>query len=160
MAEPWFTKSILATVAIVPSFIAIPFFRKNFGVDPLVFLVWYFGGTALAIALFLGLARGPSAVLPQIPALLGILAIGIVFGAFANGSLFQAVSLAPNPGLPPVIYATSSVLVFVLSALLASTLPAFFNPVSTEPSRMAGLLLVLAGLYLLAGGRLGRFTLS
>jgi hypothetical protein len=129
-------------------------------VDPLVFLVWYFGGTALAIALFLGLARGPSTVLPQIPALLGILAIGMVFGAFANGSLFQAVSLAPNPGLPPVIYATSSVLVFVLSALLANTLPALFNPVSTEPGRVAGLLLVLAGLYLLAGGRLGRFTLS
>jgi hypothetical protein len=158
MAEPWFTKSILATVAIVPSFIAIPFFRKNFGVDPLVFVVWYFGGTSLAIALFLGIGRGPSAVFPPFPALLGILAVGMLCGAFANGSLFQAVSLAPNPGLPPVVYATSSVLVFVLSALLASTLPALFNPVSTELSRVAGLLLVLAGLYLLAGGRLETFA--
>jgi hypothetical protein len=57
-----------------------------------------------------------------------------------------------------VVYATSSVLVFVLSALLASTLPALFNPVSTELSRVAGLLLVLAGLYLLAGGRLESFA--
>ena len=70
----------------------------------------------------------------------------------ANGSLFQAVSLAPNPALPPVIYATSSVLVFLLSALLASTLPALFNPVSTELSRIAALLLVLMWLYLVAGG--------
>ncbi len=61
-------------------------------------------------------------------------------------------SLAPNPALPPVIYATSSLLVFLLSALLASTLPALFNPVSTELSRIAALLLVLMWLYLVAGG--------
>jgi len=155
MAEAWFTKSVLATVAIVPSFIAIPFFRKNFGVDPLVFVVWYFGGTALSIALFLSATKGLQTLVPELPALLGILAIGMVFGAFANGSLFQAVGLAPNPGLPPVVYATSSMFVFLLSALLASALPALFNPVSTELSRAAGLLLVLAGLYLLAGGKIG-----
>jgi hypothetical protein len=154
MAEPWFTKSLLATVAIVPSFIAIPFFRRNFGVDPLVFVVWYFGGTALSIAIYLILSRGLHAVAPALPALVGILATGMIFGAFANGALFQAVSLAPNPGLPPVIYATSSMLVFLLSALLANALPALFNPVTTEFSRIAGLLLVLAGLYLLAGGNL------
>lgn len=158
MAEAWFTKSVLATVAIVPSFIAIPFFRKNFGVDPLVFVVWYFGGTALSIALYLSATKGFQAIAPQLPVMLGILAIGMVFGAFANGSLFQAVSLAPNPGLPPVVYATSSLLVFLLSALLASVLPALFNPVNTELSRIAGLLLVLAGLYLLAGGKLGNLA--
>jgi hypothetical protein len=152
MAEPWFTKSLLAMLAIVPSFLAIPFFRRNFGVDPLVFVIWYFGGTALSIALYLSLVRGPQAIAPQLPALVGILAIGMIFGAFANASLFQAVSLAPNAGLPPVIYATSSVLVFLLSALLANALPALFSPVTTELSRVAGLLLVLAGLYLLAGG--------
>lgn len=154
MAEPWFTKSLLATLAIVPSFIAIPFFRRNFGVDPLVFVVWYFGGTALSIGIYLSLSRGLHAIAPELPALVGILAIGMIFGAFANGSLFQAVGLAPNPGLPPVIYATSSVLVFLLAALLANALPALFSPVTTELSRVAGLLLVLAGLYLLAGGTL------
>jgi hypothetical protein len=157
MTEAWFTKSVLATLAIVPSFIAIPFFRRNFGVDPLVFVIWYFGGTALSIAIYLSLSRGLQAIALQLPVLIGILAIGMIFGAFANGSLFQAVSLALNPGLPPVIYATSSVFVFLLSALLASTLPALFNPVTTELSRAAGLLLVLAGLYLLAGGTMPGF---
>jgi hypothetical protein len=152
MMEPWFAKSLLATAAIVPSFIAIPFFRRNLAVDPLVFVIWYFGGTALSIAVYVCFSRGLQAIAPQLPALIGILAIGMIFGAFANGSLFQAVSVAPNPGLPPVIYATSSVLVFALSALLASTLPAFFSPVTTELTRVAGLLLVLAGLYLVAGG--------
>ncbi|MCZ7564149.1 MAG: hypothetical protein M5U08_10465 [Burkholderiales bacterium] len=155
MTEPWFAKSIIATAVIVPTFVAIPFFRKNFGVDPLAFVVWYFGGTAVAIALYLLTTRGPAAVVPQATAVVGILAIGLTIGAAANGLLFQAVTLAPNPGLPPVIYATSSVFVFLLSALLASALPALFNPVSTDLGRLAGLALVLAGLYLLAGGRVG-----
>lgn len=70
--EPWFVKSVPATVSIVPAFIAIPFFK-----------FW-----------------------------------------------------------------------FVLSAGLATTYPALFKPVNTEFARVAGILLVLAGLYLLAGGRL------
>ena len=107
---------------------------------------------------YLSAAKGLQAVAPPLAVALGILAIGMVFGAFANGSLFQAVTLAPNPGLPPVVYATSSMFVFLLSALLANALPALFNPVSTELSRLAGLLLVLAGLYLLAGGKLGNFA--
>lgn len=42
--ESWFVKSILATVAIVPAFLAIPFFKFKFGIDPLVYLIWYSGG--------------------------------------------------------------------------------------------------------------------
>jgi hypothetical protein len=72
----------------------------------------------------------------------------------ANGSLFQAIGMAPNPGMPPVIYATSSVIVFALSAPLAKTAPSLLSPVSTAPSRLAGVGLILSGLYLLAGGRI------
>ncbi len=153
--EPWFAKSILATVSIVPAFIAIPFFKFKFGVDPLVFLVWYFGATAVSIAVFWSLSGGVDGLVPSAPILLAIIAIGIVFGTLANGSLFQAVGIAPNPGLPPVIYASSSMIVFFLSAFLASTLPGLFKPVSVELSRVAGILLVLGGLYLLAGGKVG-----
>ena len=35
--EIWFSKSILATLCIVPSFIAIPFMKFRYGVDPLGF---------------------------------------------------------------------------------------------------------------------------
>jgi hypothetical protein len=153
--EPWFAKSILATVSIVPAFIAIPFFKFKFGVDPLVFLVWYFGATAVSIAIYWSLSSGIDGLVPSAPVLLAIISIGIVFGTLANGSLFQAVGFAPNPGLPPVIYASSSIIVFFLSALLASALPSLFKPVNVELSRVAGILLVLAGLYLLAGGKIG-----
>jgi hypothetical protein len=153
--ETWFAKSILATVSIVPAFIAIPFFKYKFGVDPLIFLVWYFGATAVSIAVFWSLGAGTDELVPATPVVLTIIAIGVVFGTLANGSLFQAVGIAPNPGLPPIIYASSSMIVFFLSALLASALPSLFKPVSVELSRVAGILLVLAGLYLLAGGKIG-----
>tara|TARA_E500000331_G_scaffold3842_1_gene3796 strand:+ start:397 stop:666 length:270 start_codon:yes stop_codon:yes gene_type:complete len=83
--------------------------------------------------------------------------IGAVFGALANGSLFQAIGLAPNPGLPPVMYASSSMLVFFLSVALAGTFPALFKPVVADLGRIVGIGLILAGLYLLAGGRIAGF---
>ncbi len=153
--EAWFVKSVLATVSIVPAFIAIPFFKFKFGIDPLVFLVWYFGATAVSIATYWGVTGRADELVPPSPILLAIVAIGLLFGALANGSLFQAVGIAPNPGLPPVIYATSSIIIFFLSAVLASRFPGLFKPVSIELGRVAGIVLVLAGLYLLAGGKFG-----
>ena len=47
--ETWFAKSLIATAAIVPAFLAIPFFKDRYGVDPLVYLVWYFMATAISI---------------------------------------------------------------------------------------------------------------
>ncbi len=152
--EVWFSKSIVATFFVVPAFIAIPFFNTRFGVDPLVFLVWYFIGTAVSISLYFVVVGKAAVLLPSVNLVLAFVAIGIAFGSIANGSLFQAVSIAPNPGIPPVIYATSSIVVFFLSLVLASKFPAAFKPVSADLSRLAGIFLVLFGLYLLAGGRL------
>tara|TARA_E500000331_G_scaffold3842_1_gene3795 strand:+ start:182 stop:400 length:219 start_codon:yes stop_codon:yes gene_type:complete len=50
--EVWFSKSIMAAFCIVPSFIAIPFFKFRYGIDPLVFLAWYFGATAISILVY------------------------------------------------------------------------------------------------------------
>ena len=152
--EVWFSKSIIATFFVVPAFIAIPFFNTKFNVDPLVFLVWYFLGTALSISIYFVVVGKASVLLPSVNLVLAFIAIGFAFGSIANGSLFQAVSLAPNPGIPPVIYATSSIVVFFLSLFLASKFPAAFKPVTADASRLAGIFLVLFGLYLLAGGRL------
>lgn len=151
--EAWFAKSILATVSIVPAFIAIPFFKFRYGVDPLVFLAWYFGATAISIAGYIAVSGRVAELVPPVPVVLAVIAIGVIFGALANGTLFQAIGLAPNPGLPPVMYATSSMIVFFLSAVLASSFPALFKPVIVDAGRVVGIVMVLAGLYLLAGGR-------
>ena len=155
--EVWFSKSILATLCIVPSFIAIPFMKFRFGIDPLVFLAWYFGATAVSIVSYLSLSGRSGEILPPTPALAVIILIGAVFGALANGSLFQAIGLAPNPGLPPVMYATSSMIVFFLSIALSGTFPALFKPVVADFSRICGIGLILAGLYLVAGGKVAEF---
>ncbi|MAI50098.1 MAG: hypothetical protein CMM16_06030 [Rhodospirillaceae bacterium] len=155
--EIWFSKSILATFCIVPSFIAIPFMKFRFGIDPLLFLAWYFGATAISIMAYLALSGRSGEILPPASILAVILLIGATFGALANGSLFQAIGLAPNPGLPPAIYATSSMLVFFLSVALAGTCPTLFKPVIADFGRIAGIGLILAGLYLLAGGKIAGF---
>ena len=79
--EAWFAKSILATVSIVPTFIAIPFMKFRYGVDPLVFLAWYFGATAISIACYLVLSGRGAELVPPVPVLVAILLIGVVFGA-------------------------------------------------------------------------------
>jgi hypothetical protein len=153
--EAWFAKSILATLSIVPVYIAIMYFKTRLGIDPLVFLVWYFGATSLSVAIYLSVNGQAGDLMPSAPSILAMIAFGLVIGALANGLLFQAVGLAPNPGLPPIIYAGSSMITFLLSAALAGALPWLFDPVSFELKRLAGIALVLGGLYLLAGGRIG-----
>jgi len=153
--EPWLSKSLLSTICIVPGFLAIPFFKFRYGIDPLVYLVWYFVATAVSIAFYLAYSGRTAELVPPAAVAVAIVGVGLVFGALANGLLFQAMGLAPNPGLPPVIYATSSMIVFGLSAVLASSFPALFRPVTTDLGRLAGIVLILAGLYLLAGGRFG-----
>lgn len=151
--EAWFTKAVIATLTIVPTFLAIPLLKTRYGVDTLVYVVWYFGATAVSMALFFTLSGRAAALLPPAGVLAAIIAIGLVCGATANGLLFQSVGLAPNPGLPPVIYACSSIVVFGLSVALASSFPSIFRPVSADPARLAGIVLVIVGLYLMAGGR-------
>ena len=155
--EIWFSKSILATLCIVPSFIAVPFMKFRFGVDPLVFLAWYFGATSISIVVYLLICGRSEEILPPASVLAIIITIGAIFGALANGSLFQAIGLAPNPGLPPVMYATSSMIVFFLSVALAGTFPSLFKPVVADLGRFLGIGFILVGLYLLAGGKVTDF---
>jgi hypothetical protein len=149
----WLVKSAIATVAVIPVFIAIPYFRRNFGVDPLVYLCWYFTAAAISVATYLSLSgRANELIMPGPGVVAAIIAIGLTLGAIANGALFQAVIAAPNPGLPPVIYATSSMVIFVISIFLANSFPQIFVPATSDPLRLAGIILVIGGLFLLAGG--------
>jgi hypothetical protein len=152
---PWLAKAALATLAVTPVFVAIPYLKRNHAIDPLVFLAWYFGATAVSVAAFLAIAGRGAELAPRPLVIAAIVAIGLTLGATANGLLFQAVTLAPNPGLPPVVYATSSMIVFVLSVLLAALFPQLFVTVSSDPVRLSGIALVIAGLFLLAGGANG-----
>lgn len=153
MTAHWFSNAVLATISIIPAFLSIPFFRKNFGVPAEVFMVWYFFGTSCGVVLWMGL-QGRAEVLIAHGRLVSftIFLIGGAFGALANSALFRSIAQAPNPGMPPAVYSAASVVVFCLSALLAAKLPQFFNRVETAPDRLIGVLLVVLGIFLTAGG--------
>ncbi|HEY7678225.1 MAG TPA: hypothetical protein VIG69_14215 [Candidatus Methylomirabilis sp.] len=149
----WLWFSAFATVSVTPVFIAIPFFIKNFLVKPETFTAWYFASVSVGIALWLWLDGRAADLHPGgLRAAAGIALVGLSFGAAANGFLFRAVSVAPNPGLPPVMYSGASVIVFLASAALADRLPRFFDRVNTDFDRFLGILLVIAGVFLIAGG--------
>jgi len=149
----WLWFSALATVWITPVFVSIPYFGRHFQVKPDVFTAWYFASVGVGVAVWLCVSGHAADLLPGRPAVvLGIVLVGLVFGTVANSCLFRAVSLAPNPGLPPVIYSGASVIVFWGSALLANYLPRLFAQVNTDIDRFLGILLIIAGVFLTAGG--------
>ena len=149
----WLWFSAFATLSVVPVFIAIPFFARNFQVKPEAFTSWYFASVSVGVAAWLWLA-GRGAALPPggLGAAGGIIVVGRPFGAAANALLVRAVSVAPNPGLPPVVYSGASVIVFLAAAALADRFPRVFNPVNTDLDRFLGIVLVIAGVFLIAGG--------
>jgi len=149
----WLWFSAVATVSVAPVLISIPFFAKNFQVKPEAFTTWYFASVSVGVAVWLWLAgRGADLRPGGAVAALGIVLVGLSFGAAANGFLFHAVSVAPNPGLPSVMYSGASVIVFFASAALADRLPRLFDQVSTDIDRFLGILLMIAGVFLIAGG--------
>ena len=74
--ETWFYKSIVATLSVTPTFIAIPFFKAR-GIDPLIFLVWYFLGSAAGVAAFTAAGGNAETLIPSIAPLLAIFVIGL-----------------------------------------------------------------------------------
>lgn len=149
----WLWFSAVATVSVAPVLLSIAFFARHYQVKPEAFTTWYFGSVAVGVALWVWLAGRAADLHPGgTEAALGIVLVGLSFGAAANAFLIRAVSLAPNPGLPSVMYAGASVIVFFASAALAERLPRFFGRVNTDVDRFLGIVLVIAGMFLIAGG--------
>ena len=149
----WLWFSAVATVSVAPVLLSIVFFAKHYQVKPEAFTTWYFASVSVGVAVWLWLAgRGADLRPGGAVAALGIVLVGLSFGAAANGFLVHAVSVAPNPGLPSVMYSGASVIVFFASAALADRLPRLFDQVSTDIDRFLGILLMIAGVFLIAGG--------
>jgi len=55
MAESWFLKAILSLFLVVPGWMGVQFFHKNFGVRSEVFVVWYFLALAGGIIVLSGI---------------------------------------------------------------------------------------------------------
>ncbi len=146
----WSTQATLGLAIVIPAWIAIGFFAKNFQVPAHIFIFWYFIGMLIGIPVFLLSAKfaTPSDFQFGAPQF-AIVLTGILFGAVANTLVFMAVNKAPNPGLPIAIAGSASVFVFFLTIVLAALFPKYFNPSTADPYHFLGLLLTLAGVVLI-----------
>ncbi len=149
--KSWFLQSVIAMILVVPAWLSITFYKKNFHVSAEIFLVWYFGAAAVGIVIFKAFS-GVSLIefFPAPSLVIGMLLIGLTLGAAANALLFSAVSVAPNPGLPIAISGTASVCVFLVSVVLGSFLPKYFSEVRFDWQAFVGVLLVVSGIALIA----------
>ena len=148
MGGNWLGQSFLAILFLVPAWLAIGFFDRNFQIRPDVFLVWYFLG---ALATFVCFGRSPlGAMLPSWRIIGVLFLIGLTAGGIANLLVFRAVAAAPNPGLPIAIANASSVGVFLASAALSRLVPRYFAPVTFDPLALLGVVLSLVGTSLIA----------
>lgn len=147
----WLSQSLLATGLLIPCWIAIGFFEKNYGVKSDVFLIWYFIGSILTWV-WMSSSGGSnlSGVLPSFWVALSILLVGATLGAGANLLLFRAVETAPNPGVPVAISSFASVGLFLISILLAKVLPGYFSSVKFDTQSLIGVILTVVGVSTLA----------
>jgi len=144
----WLGMSIIGMLAIIPSWLGVGFFEKNFQVRPEVFMIWYFFGVIGGSVCFL--VSKEISILPSISVWLAIVIIGITFGSVANMLLFAATPIAPNPGLPAAIASFASVVILFLSVGLYSLLPSYFNHVQFDMYHFFGMILAGAGMLLMA----------
>ncbi len=143
----WLTQSFIAVAFLTPAWLAIPFFQRNFGVSAGAFLVWYFVGTSLSVALF-GVPR--QALVPSVPLVVAITVVGCVFGGIANGSLFSAVAGAPNPGLAVAISNGAALTTFVAAVVFSRLWPTHFAAAEFSIQSLIGAVLIVAGAALIA----------
>jgi len=148
MPGNWLGQSVIAMLCLIPAWLAIGFFDRNYQVRPEVFLIWYFLGVAITSVLFGGSSL--NAIVPSKEIVGAILLIGLTVGAIANILLFRAVIVAPNPGLPVAIANVASVGVFLAAALLSRWLPSYFNSVKTDGWAFLGVVLTVIGASLIA----------
>lgn len=151
MTSNWFSQSAIAMLCLVPAWLAIGFFDKNYHIRPDVFLVWYFLGIVITTVLFRGSPL--SSFAPSVKMVGVMLFIGFTIGAISNIMLFRAVASAPNPGLPVAIANVASVGVFFVAVLLARWAPTYFKAVKIDGWSLLGVLLTIAGVSIIATRR-------
>ena len=145
----WFAKSVLAMLFFIPAVMAVPFFLKNFQIRPELTMLWWIVGAAIGIYSWLLFSGKHTFGIPQ-PAELFIVVLGIVFSAAANILLAQAVSTAPNPGIPIAVVGVNSLVVYLIANPLARVLPRNFTAVEYDPVTIVGIGLIVTGLGIIA----------
>ena len=151
MVLGWFGKSAVAAMLFTIPFLSVGFLNRNFGLKPEAILVWYAIG--LTLGCFGGVITFNTVKLGELSPswpLLAATIIGALFSALPNILLYQALVMAPNPGLPMAIINISTVFTFFAALALADSLPKWFSAAKFDWIHFGGIVLVAAGVVLLS----------
>ncbi len=154
--ELWFILALGAAFAIQPAYVSIPLCWKRFNMRPTTFSAFYFAGTAAGVILFLLMQRG-WAFVPG-PTAFIIVSIGLICGAPAYSLYFEGLPRASNPGCPAAVFSTFGIMVFIISYLLTTIDSAYFGEVGFNLRDLAGLILGVLALLLIAHTRLEKIS--
>ena len=152
MAMNWLSQSLISAMLLIPVWLAIGFFDRNYQVKPDTFLIWYFPGIiALSALMLFRQSQSPlKALVPSFGVVSVILLIGLAIGGVANVLIFRAVADAPNPGLPLVLLNITNVGVYLIAAPLSRWLPSYFSAVKIDMYTFFGVILVTIGASMIA----------
>lgn len=156
MAQNWLLQSLIGLVFVTPAWLAIPFFKEQYGVQSSVFLVWYMVGCAIMVALYLAAISQNSGgsvahtLVPSWKTVAYIMLVGLVCGGIANIAIFSAVVNAPNPGMAVAVMNGAAALTYLCSVFLARFLPELFSAPPFNWQVFMGIVLVGFGVALIA----------
>lgn len=142
MVSPWVLQTCIAILFLTPAWLAMPFFANKFGVSGAVFAVWYFAGTAISIAIF---AVPTGKLVPSYGVVGALVVLGLTIGGVANAYLFNAVSAAPNPGLPVALGNLTGLTTLIAALVLARVMPQHFTADPVSVRAFIGVVLIIIG---------------
>lgn len=154
MSFGWLGKSVIAAALFIVPFLSAPFFNRNFSLRPEAVLVWYavglaFGCFGWGLALNVVKFNELSFSWPLFAAAI----VGALFSALPNILLYQALTAAPNPGLPMAVINISTVLTFFAALILAGLFPRWFSAAKFDWIHFSGIVLVVFGVALISWRR-------
>lgn len=146
-SENWLAKSLLSMLLIISAWLAVTFFNRNFQVRGETFFMIYSLGSIIGIAMMVR-PKDLTASIPNI----AIFIFGFTIGTAINFLLFSAIPQAPagNAALPVAIQSSAIIFVYLGAYVLHLASPKYFGPIQIDIRYFYGMLLVLAGQFVIA----------
>ena len=150
----WLLATFLSVFAMIPAWMAPNFLKRNFGVDLVPFMFWYYSALCVALLVCLKVTTEEgeffAKLTPSYGPVLSIFVFGLTIGFVGNITTFVAVTEAPNPGLPQAIKNLQTVGLLFVSLWLGNLLPQYFKEGKVDFWQMVGVLLTVSGASIIA----------
>jgi len=146
----WFSKAFVGMLLISPLMLVTGVAERNFGIrSEVTALLWMQGVSVGLIACLVQQGRGHE-ILAVSPMWFAILLYATIAGGPGNVLAFQALVIAPNPGLVSSILNGTALVAFILAPALALLSPTLFPPWQFSWREAFGVVLMFAGAGLIA----------